>query len=300
MTDQGHLYSCGLSEFGQLGNGETGEYFISANKLAFANATKLERRTLFVQSAMDAGLPISSSSEESKTRMVPLVDSSSIVFASIACGRNHTIAVEASSPDTTFSPRVFSWGSGAYGCLGHGSQVDEYRPRLIASLRGPLFASNSPIRASAGTTCSMILTARGHVYYWGKHRSVGEATMRPTIIDALANNGHVVTGLGAGNATVVCSTATGSTVSWGQGPHGELGYGERGGKSSAKPQFVEKLDKCIVTDVACGYGHTLFLIRDNDAEDHKAVEKLKKLEESDLKQFIKECESAETTQSKKK
>ena len=293
LTDQGHLYSCGLSEFGQLGNGETGEYFVSANKLAFANATKFERRSLFVQSAIDAGMSSSSTSEESKSRMVPLADSSTIVLASIACGKNHTIAVEASGPDNA-SPRVFSWGSGAYGCLGHGTQVDEYRPRLIATIRGPLFASNSPVRAAAGTTCSMVLTARGHVYYWGKHRSVGEATMRPTIIDALANNGHVVAALGAGSGTVVCTTTTGSTVSWGQGPHGELGYSDKGAKSSAKPQFVEKLDKCIVTDISCGYGHTLFIVRDKDAEDRKALGKLKKLEESDLTQFIKECNPLQT------
>ena len=32
----------------------------------------------------------------------------------------------------------------------------------------------------------------GHVYYWGKHRSVGEATMRPQLVDVLANNQHIV------------------------------------------------------------------------------------------------------------
>lgn len=282
-----------------MGNGETGEYFVTANKLAFANATKFERRSLFVQSAMDTGMPISSISEESKSKMIPLTDSATIAISSISCGKNHTIAVEASGPGNA-CPRVFSWGSGAYGCLGHGTQVDEYRPRLVATIRGPLFASNSPVRAAAGTTCSMVLTTRGHVYYWGKQRSVGsEATMRPTIIDALANNAHVVTALSAGSGTLFCSTTTGSTVSWGQGPHGELGYGEKGGKSSAKPLFVEKLDKCIVTDVSCGYGHTLFLIRDEDSEDRKALGKLKKLEENDLTQFIKECESTEN-QSKKK
>jgi alpha-tubulin suppressor-like RCC1 family protein len=63
----------------------------------------------------------------------------------------------------------------------------------------------------------MILTERGHVYYCGRHRSVAEAVMRPTLLDALANNNHVVTHIAAGNATVVCSTANGATVSWGMG-----------------------------------------------------------------------------------
>jgi hypothetical protein len=34
----------------------------------------------------------------------------------------------------------------------------------------------------------------------------------------------------------------------------------------------------MVTDVSCGYGHTLFLIKDDDAEDAKAIKKLAKLE----------------------
>ena len=34
----------------------------------------------------------------------------------------------------------------------------------------------------------------------------------------------------------------------------------------------------MVTDVSCGYGHTLFLVKDDDSEDAKAIKKLAKLE----------------------
>jgi hypothetical protein len=57
----------------------------------------------------------------------------------------------------------------------------------------------------------------GHLYYWGKHRAIGESTMRPAIVDALANNGHVVLHADAGYQTVVASTANAVTVVWGQG-----------------------------------------------------------------------------------
>eukprot|EP00956_Cyclotella_meneghiniana_P031491 scaffold82841_cov63-Cyclotella_meneghiniana.AAC.3 len=59
-----------------------------------------------------------------------------------------------------------------------------------------------------------------------KHRSVGEDNVRPTLIDALVNNGHVVMCISAGSMTVFCSTANGVTVSWGNGAHGELVYGK--------------------------------------------------------------------------
>ena len=283
LDADGIVYSAGLNEFGQLGNGETGEYFIAANKIGFANASKFERRSVFVHKPGDT-------LEDSKKPPVPLPDSDNIRIGSISCGKHHTVAVEASLKATSIgSQRVFTWGCGGYGVLGHGVQVDEYTPHLIKALVGPLFNSNSPVRASAGAHCSMVLTENGHVYYCGKHRSVGEATMRPALIDILANNMHVVTALDGGAQTVFCSTSNGVTVSWGMGLTGELGYGANNPKSCSKPKFVEKLDKCLITDVACGYGHTLFIISNEDAEDKKLLKTIAKIEAGDMKDFIKKC-----------
>ena len=111
--------------------------------------------------------------------------------------------------------------------------------------------------------------------------------MRPTLIDALANNGHVARAVGGGFQTVFCGTANGATVSWGNGSFGELGYGKGQQKSSAKPKFVNCLDKCLVTEIACGYGHTLFLIRDEDEEDKSALKKIKRVELDELASFVK-------------
>lgn len=290
LTSAGHIYSAGLSEFGQLGNGETGEYFIAANKLGFTNASKFERRWEFVQSVADSENQIGANVDEKKKQtMVTLPDSADICIGSISCGKNHTIAVEAPSSNNV-TPRVFTWGCGGYGVLGHNVQADEYRPRMVAGVRGPLFASNIPVRAAAGTQCSMILTAHGHVYYWGKHRPSDEATMRPTLVDALSNNGHVITALGGGNQTVFCSSKNGVTIAWGNGLVGEMGFGQGNPKSSSKPKFVEKLDCCLVTEVSCGYGHTLFLVRDEDEEDKKAWEKMATLEMKDVQKQLHKIE----------
>jgi len=254
LSSIGHIYTAGLGEFGQLANGETGEHFIQANKLAFANNSKFERQFTFVMSPSDASQSsLLFDDSERKKSTVPMPNSGTIRIGSIACGKNHAIAVEA--PSNTSQPaRVFTWGCGAYGCLGHNVQQDEYRPRLVSQLTGPLFQQNHPVRPAAGAQSTMCLTKNGHVYYWGKHRTVGEATMRPSLIDALANNGHVVQCVGGGFQTVFCGTKNGVTVSWGNGSSGELGYGGEAQKSSSKPKFVDKLDECLVTEVACGYG----------------------------------------------
>lgn len=281
LDSEGFMYSAGLSEFGQLGNGETGEYFIAANKIGFANATKFERRSVFVHKPGE-------SMEDAKKPPVPMPDSDHIRIGSISCGKNHTVAVEAPLKNKAEAgcQRVFTWGCGGYGVLGHGEQVDRYTPQMVNVFSGPLFQNNSPVRACAGTHCSLILTENGHVYYFGKHRSVGEATMRPALVDVLANNAHVVNSLSAGGQTVFCSTVNGVTVSWGVGQTGELGYGVDNPKSSAKPKFVDKLDKVLVNDVSCGYGHTLFLIRNEDEEDKKMMNNLARMEADDLKAFM--------------
>jgi len=293
LCSSGHLYTTGSSEHGLLGNGETGEYIITAGRLGYANCAKFTRRTIFVQSEADATAAAGGTTavgggvdSSGKVKCVPLEDGGQISLASISCGKNHFVAVEAATTSGTDVPRVFTWGSGDYGCLGHGIQADEYYPRLVGALRGPMFASNHPVDAVAGSNCSLVRTKHGHVYYVGKHRQVGEATMRFTLIDALANNSHNVVAIGAGSATVFCSTKAGVTVSWGMGSHGELGYGTGENKSSAKPKFVSVLDSCLVTAVACGMGHTLFLISNEDAEDAKALKKVPKVEKDDIAQFV--------------
>lgn len=208
-------------------------------------------------------------SNDKSAKVVPIDDE--VKIQAIACGKHHTVAVEAASDQKI---RVFSWGCGNYGVLGHGVQMDEYFPRNIGSLHN-VAMGETPI-ITAGAHCNLLLTSAGHVYYWGKHRSVGEATMRPQLVDALANNQHVVTTCAAGGQTVVCSTQAAQTVAWGQGPHGELGLATA--KSSAKPTFVTVLDGVPIMSVACGYGHTLFIARQDGKEDETAVKKLAELD----------------------
>ena len=278
----------GSSEFGQLGNGETGEYIIAAGRLGYANCAKFQRRAVFVQSESDRDGNLSTSTEAATSKTVTLPDSFDICLSDISGGKHHFVAVEAPSSDPSHAPRVFTWGCGDYGCLGHGVQADEYMPRMVGGFRGPVFAANHPSSTSVGSNCTLVLTRNGHVYYSGKHKNNSEATMRPTIIDALANNGHVVTSVGAGNQTVFCCTRSGVTVSWGHGSLGELGYGAGDKKSSAAPNFVNALDSCLVTSVSCGMGHTLFIVRNDDGEDAKALKKVATVEESDVAEFVEE------------
>ena len=207
---------------------------------------------------------------------MPLSDSSSILVRHVACGKHHTLVVEA--PAENCKARVFSFGCGDYGCLGHGVQKDEYYPRQIAALNHAALGDDGQITLAAGNSCSLLQTSAGHVYYWGKHRSVGEAVMRPQLNDVLANNQHIVKHIAAGSQTIACSTEHAQTVTSGQGPHGELGL-KSGAKSSAKMTFVDDLNGCHVKSMAASYGSLLYVV---SKEDEKAVGELPKLEASDV------------------
>jgi alpha-tubulin suppressor-like RCC1 family protein len=261
LDDQGVLYSTGSSEFGQLGNGETGEYFVSANKLAYANAYAFEPQVIYHHTD-----PNDNSHNNNNKKTAPLAQV--IRLQEIACGKHHTIAIEAPASNVK-GTRIFSWGCGNYGTLGHGRQHDEYFPRQIEGFPRGATAT----KAAAGSNCSLVLTENGHVYFMGVTKANADAVMKPQLVDALANNSHVVTHIGAGAGNVACCTEGGNTVVWGQGPYGELGLGSK--KSSAKPAFVESLSGAKILDLACGLGNFLYVV-DDDKDlpkvDLKAVE----------------------------
>eukprot|EP00980_Cylindrotheca_fusiformis_P007387 scaffold1525_cov142-Cylindrotheca_fusiformis.AAC.187 len=248
LDDEGILYTTGSSEFGQLANGETGEYFIAANKLGFSNGYGFAPQTIFHQSAKD------SSRNDQMKKTAPI--NQDIRLQDIACGKHFALALEAPKQNKS-ATRVFSWGCGNYGCLGHGRQQDEFFPRQVENLPKGMIGT----KLAAGSTCSLVLTSNGHAYYWGQHQSSKDAVMKPQLVDALANNQHIVTHISAGNNNVACSTDLGNTVVWGQGQYGELGLGSK--KSSAKPAFVESLGGIKILDMACGQGSILYVVEDD-------------------------------------
>lgn len=108
------------------GNNTDGKYFVTSTKLGFACETKPKRIMLYVEKGRD-GHP------------QPVDD---VEIRDIACGTNHAVAVDSKK-------RVYSWGFGGYGRLGHAETKDEMIPRLIkffdAQARGAkaVFCGNS-------------------------------------------------------------------------------------------------------------------------------------------------------------
>ena len=92
---------------------------------------------------------------------------SKISVKSVACGRNFTAAV-------TTSGRLYTWGQGSHGQLGHGDFSDRCTPVLVQSLRRKIAS------IGCGENFCVSLMVGGSVYTWGGSAlQTGSIQLRP-------------------------------------------------------------------------------------------------------------------------
>lgn len=254
----GRLWSCGFPEHGVLGLGSEGKRLERAGKYTFDAASAFTAISVFLEvEKVPGGRRI-----ESAIQPPPKI-------AQVRCGREHCLALESHSTAGKGKPRLFSWGFGGYGRLGHRDQDTELRPRLVAELDQPRHLSVASIEC--GASCSMAVDTRGALYYWGKIPKAqrGEATMYPTMVPDLMN---WKTSSASAGAEAVQVAAEGAVVSWGGQPCGEMALGEDGPKSQIRAAINAELgESWSVSEVASGYAHALFLAtaKDDDVEDEQ-------------------------------
>ncbi|XP_001639937.2 protein RCC2 homolog isoform X2 [Nematostella vectensis] len=239
LDENGDIFSFGSPEYGQLGHNTDGQYIVSSNKMGFQCEVLPRRLVVFV--------------ERNKDGFVNHIEG--VKIKDVVCGNNHTMALDEQG-------RVFTWGFGGYGRLGHQQPKDEHVPRLLTFFN----TKGNPSVIFAGSTYSMAV-CMGQLYFWGQTKQSGEAAMYPKPVQDLS--GWQVRSVGCSKSSIVIA-ADDSVVSWGPSPtYGELGYGlKKGGqKSSTNPKIVEPLEDIYVHSVTCGMGHTLFIAKDVTPED---------------------------------
>ncbi|RDD36953.1 putative E3 ubiquitin-protein ligase HERC2 [Trichoplax sp. H2] len=147
----------------------------------------------------------------------------------IACGAMHSIAVLSDG-------KIFSWGDGSNGALGHGNNLAQLLPKKIMSLNG------KHIMAVACGECYTIAVAGDDVWSWGLGGN-GElgygvempSYYMPTKIEALFFKG--ITNVACGYATSFAVSANGKVWAWGSGDRFRLGLGNE--KVIVKPRQIQ-------------------------------------------------------------
>ncbi|KAG5543081.1 hypothetical protein RHGRI_015983 [Rhododendron griersonianum] len=215
------ILTAGLPQYGQLGHGTDNEFNTKDSSVRLAY--------------------------EGQPRPKALASLAGETIVKVACGTNHTVAVDSNG-------FVYTWGFGGYGSfgyrLGHREQKDEWLPRRVdVFTRHNVLPPNAVI--SAGSVNSSCTAGGGQLYMWGKIKSTGDDWMYPKPLMDLSgwnircmDSGGMHHFVGADN----------SCISWGHAQSGELGYGPAGQKSSAVPKKVEILDGMHVIRLVFGMG----------------------------------------------
>ena len=175
--------------------------------------------------------------------------------ASVACGGKHCAAV-------THDGKVYTWGTGFCGQLGHGNGESKAAPTLVEGLAGVAVKE-----VSCGETHNVALSADGSVYVWGLdvegqlglgasgHRAapakVGGplAEQKATAVSCSIGPG------GPGHSAAI--TSGGNLYTWGMGRDGQLGHGDT--EPRLEPTLVSALADKKVVAVSCGATHTAAL-----------------------------------------
>lgn len=239
VADDGSVYACGHPEYGQTGQGSTGMY-ITGRKEEYNYAARLER--------------------VNSLKGTKIVD--------VACGAHSSVALDDNG-------RIWTWGFGAYGRLGHKTPKDELVPRMVDKL-------TKVAQIFAGSKFHYAVTDHHQCYFWGQSKASGEATMFPKMVQDLS--GVHVRDMACGpTTTMVCFNE--SLAAWGPSPaYGELCYGEtetnRFGivKTSTKPKSCDLMEGVVVLSVALGLQFSVMVVESGS----KVVENLNVLDEEDV------------------
>ncbi|KAK8398901.1 hypothetical protein O3P69_004178 [Scylla paramamosain] len=160
----------------------------------------------------------------------------------------------------TVDGKVFSWGEGEDGKLGHGNRMSYDKPKLIESLKSKRIRD-----IACGSSHSAAITSSGELYCWGLGEygrlGLGDTStqLKPKLVKALFGQRVVQVACGSRDAQTLALTSEGMVYSWGDGDFGKLGRG--GSEGCALPQNIERLNGLGVCQIECGAQFSLTLTK---------------------------------------
>ncbi|XP_010519784.1 PREDICTED: bifunctional serine/threonine-protein kinase/NEDD4-like E3 ubiquitin-protein ligase [Tarenaya hassleriana] len=175
-----------------------------------------------------------------------------------ACGVWHTAAVVevmvgSSSSSNCSSGKLFTWGDGDKGRLGHGDKEPRLVPTCVAALVEPNFC-----QVECGHSLTVALTTSGHVYAMGSpvYGQLGNPHADgkvPTRVEGKLHKSFVEE-IACGAYHVAVLTSRTEVYTWGKGSNGRLGHGDVDDRNT--PTLVEALKDKQVKNIACGANFT--------------------------------------------
>ncbi|XP_034934449.1 E3 ubiquitin-protein ligase HERC2 [Chelonus insularis] len=186
-------------------------------------------------------------------KQIPFLSQYIIKKVAVHSGATHALAL-------TQDSKVFSWGDGEDGKLGHGNRVSLDKPRLIEALRSKRIKD-----IACGSGHSAAISSNGELYTWGlgEYGRLGHGDtvtqLKPKLVEALVGQRVVQVACGSKDAQTLALTEDGSVYSWGDGDFGKLGRGKGGG--CCTPLLIDRLNGLGVVQIECGAQFSLALTK---------------------------------------
>lgn len=252
------VYTFGSNNKGKLGL-DTTEILLPDNIAASSASADIKDHVEVAQAASTgggSGDAIDSTSTHRGTRASqPLnvleprrvMDDSKHSLSMVAAGGNHTLVL-------TEQGMVYSWGMARSGQLGHRSNHNQYRPKIIEGLLHEMVT-----HISVGALHSIVCTASGSVYTFGSGEDgrLGHGNQynvyEPRLVDSMKNINIIQVAAGGTHSVILADQGT--VFSFGRGAFGQLGHNIT--SSELIPKKVEALENVVVTQVAAGGYHTI-------------------------------------------
>ncbi|CAI0402035.1 unnamed protein product [Linum tenue] len=183
----------------------------------------------------------------------------------VACGLWHTAVVaeevitDPLSGEVSAGPssgKLFTWGNGDEGCLGHGDENPRLVPEQVVTL-----VDENICQVACGHNLTVVLTILGQVYTMGSstYGQLGcpKANGKlPNLVKGKLSD-CIIEEVSCGSYHVAALTSKAEVYTWGKGANGQLGHGDK--ESRNTPKLVDFLRDKQVKTVVCGSNFTAII-----------------------------------------
>ncbi|XP_039806282.1 PH, RCC1 and FYVE domains-containing protein 1-like isoform X4 [Panicum virgatum] len=172
-----------------------------------------------------------------------------------ACGTWHTAAIVeiVDFLDPAAATKLFTWGDGDRGQLGHVDREARFIPACVASLLEPSFCL-----VACGHDSTVALSTSGQVYTMGSNAfgQLGNPKTDgkfPTLVGGIISSSFIEE-IACGSHHIAVLTSKAEVYTWGRGANGRLGHGDSVNRNT--PTLVEALKDKLIKSVVCGADFT--------------------------------------------
>jgi alpha-tubulin suppressor-like RCC1 family protein len=262
LRASGRLRAWGLSQEGELGDGQSGPHIAVADVLNINAAATMAvgaNHTLVIlgnSSAevwgwgrSDFGALGVNASQATPVRIMGLAPA-----RHVAASTGSQFSLAALATDEGDGGEVWAWGSNFRGELGDGTLTNRATPLRVGTI-------SNAVRVSAGNSHAFALTSEGSVWGWGANErgQLGDGTMTASLEPIPIAMPRRMAEVLAGDRSSLALAQDGSVWAWGEGGDGQLGNGSF--LASPTPQQVPIPEPPAVA-IALGRFHALVLLND--------------------------------------